>query len=149
MATCLMAVIAAGPALAQLPGMQMEGQVPTSERTPEDVIRAQLDAFNAHSADAMAANLHESFAWFAVDSDVMTLETQGRGPFRESMTQYFRALPSARAQIEQLTVAGNYVTTVERAYWVQNGVETSQASLAVYEIRDGFIYRVWYYPAFE
>ena len=53
------------------------------------------------------------------------------------------------AQIEQLTVAGNFVTTVERAYWVQDGVEVSQASLAVYEIRDGFIYRVWYYPAFD
>ncbi|NKB88078.1 MAG: hypothetical protein GKS06_07660 [Acidobacteria bacterium] len=148
-AVCLVVCVGAAPALAQLPGMQIEGQTAPGERDPESVIRDQLDAFNAHAADAMTANLHEQFAWFAVDSNVMTLEMEGRGTFRDSMVQYFRALPSARAELQDVVVAGNFVTTIERAYWVQNGVETSQASLAVYEIRNGLIYRVWYYPAYE
>ena len=144
------ALLAASPALAQLPGVQLDDQTPLTERQAEDVIRAQLQAFNSHDASAMVANLHEDFAWFAVDSDVMTLEMQGRGNFFDSMRDYFSGVPGARAEIEELFVAGDFVTTLERAYWMpQGGAELSQASLAIYEIRNGLIYRVWYYPAFE
>lgn len=146
---CAASLAVAFPALAQLPGVQLDNAVPTADRSPEDVIRAQLQAFNAHSADLMVANLHEGFAWFAVDSDVMTVEMEGRGDFHRSMLQYFQQVPGARADIEELYVAGNFVSTVERAYWQQDGMELSQASLAIYEIRNGLIYRVWYYPAFE
>ncbi len=143
------ALLAASPVLGQLPGVRLGDQVPTAERAPEDVIREQLRAFNAHDANAMVANLHEDFAWFAVDSDVMTLETKGRGSFFSSMREYFTGVRGARAEIEQIFVAGSFVTARERSYWLQGGVELTQASLSIYEIRDGLIYRVWYYPAFE
>ncbi len=134
----------------RLPGRSYQGCSSTthSERTPEDVIREQLAPFNAHSPDAMVANLHDGFAWFAVDSDVTTLETQGRGTFHQSMLDYFAQIPGARSEIEDLFVAGSFVTALERAHWMQNGVEVSQASLSIYEIRQSLIYRVWYYPAF-
>ena len=63
-------------------------------------------------------------------------------------TGYFNALPSARATLESSMVSGSYVTARERASWkTKDGTERSQAALAVYEIRDGLIARVWYYPA--
>lgn len=144
-----MALLVASPVLGQLPGVRLDNQVPTAERDPEDVIREQLRAFNAHDANAMVANLHEGFAWFAIDSDVMTLETKGRGSFFASMREYFNGTRGARAEIERLFVAGDFVTARERSFWFQGGVELTQASLSIYEIRDGLIYRVWYYPAFE
>lgn len=143
------ALLSVSPALAQLPGVQLDGQTPIEERDPEDVIRSQLAAFNAHNADAMMANLHEDFAWFGVDSDITTLEMKGRGNFFKSMRDYFSSVPGARAEIEEIFVAGDFVTARERSYWRQGDAELSQASLAVYEIRNGLIYRVWYYPAFE
>lgn len=149
LAAAVAVVLLARPAEAQLPGLQMGDQVQAEERSVEDVIRAQLRAFNAHDAQALVANLHEKFAWFAVDSDVTTLEMQGRGNFRDSMVDYFRTVPGVRADIEELSVVGAFASTVERAYWLQDGVEVSQASLAIYEIRNGLIYRVWYYPAFD
>jgi len=138
----------ASPVLAQLPGVQLDDQTPTAARAPEDIIREQLRAFNAHDPAAMVANLHERFAWFAIDSDVMRVESEGRGNFFQSMRDYFASVPGARAEIEELFVAGVFVTARERAYWLQGGAELSQASLSIYEIRDGLIYRVWYYPAF-
>lgn len=143
------ALLAASPALAQLPSVQLDGQTPIEERDPEDVIRSQLAAFNGHNADALMANLHEGFAWFGVDSDITTLEMKGRDNFFKSMRDYFSSVPGARAEIEEIFVAGDFVTARERSYWRQGEAELSQASLAVYEIRNGLIYRVWYYPAFE
>jgi len=143
------ALSVASPVLAQLPGVQLDDQTPFRERDPEDVIRSQLRAFNAHDANAMVANLHEGFAWFGVDSDVMTLEMQGRGRFFDSMREYFNSVAGARAEIEEMFVAGDFVTARERSYWLQGRAELSQASLSIYEVRDGLIYRVWYYPAFE
>ncbi len=142
-------MLAADPVLAQLPGVQHGEPVPVAERAAEDVIQEQLRAFNAHDANAMVANLHEDFAWFGVDSNVMTLEMQGRGNFFNSMREYFNGVPGARAEIEEIFVAGVFVTALERSYWLQGDGEVSQASLAIYEIRDGLIYRVWYYPAFD
>ena len=34
----------------------------------------------------------------------------------------------------------------EVAYWLTVDGELAQASLAIYEVRDGLIHRVWYYP---
>ena len=49
-------------------------------------------------------------------------------------------------EIEKRLGVGRFAAVRERAYWMRGGVEVSQASLAVYEIRDGLIRRVWYYP---
>lgn len=151
----LVTILVAGGALlitlpvgAQLPGVEVESPAAAAEG-PEAVIRAQLAAFNAHNVEAMVANLAGEFAWFAVGSDSMTVEMQGRDAFRSSMRQYFGQVAGARAEIEGLIVVGDFVTTRERAYWYAGDQEVSQAALAVYEVRNNLIHRVWYYPAFE
>jgi hypothetical protein len=118
-------------------------------RTPEDTIVAQLDAFNAGNVDAMVANLAEEFAWFAVDSDRTVVELAGRNEFRRSMESYFASVYEPRAEIHSLTASGNFVAVVETAFWLTQEGEAAQSSLAVYEVRDGLIHRVWYYPVSE
>lgn len=119
----------------------------TPVRSPGEVIQSQLAAFNAGDVEAMVANVSENFIYWAVDSDYSERQLQGRAAFRRSMEEYFASVPGARAEIEQMIPAGEFVAARERAYWLQNGQEVSQASLAVYEVRDGLIVTVWYYPA--
>jgi len=124
-------------------------QQAASDADPVDqfaVIDVQLAAFNAHDVNAMVANLAEDFAWFAVDPDMTRAELRGREEFRRSMELYFTSVPGARAEIEERLGVGPFAAVRERAYWMRGGVEFSQASLAVYELRDGLIRRVWYYP---
>lgn len=135
-------------------GWQRQPEVSRQQEAPSDapadqfaVIDAQLAAFNAHDVNAMVANLAEDFAWFAVDPDMTRVQLRGRDEFRRSMEPYFASVPGARAEIEERLSLGRFAAVRERAYWMRGGVEVSQASLAVYEIRDGLIRRVWYYPA--
>ena len=62
------------------------------------------------------------------------------------MEDYFASVPEPRAEIDGMVVSGNFVSVREVAYWLTVEGEVAQASLAIYEVRDGLIYRVWYYP---
>lgn len=136
---------------APVPAATAAGAQEPSEQTPtgapETVIRAQLAAYNAHDVEAMVANVAAGFVYFAVDSDSTEPQLRGREAFHQSMTRYFRSVSGTRAEIEEMFRAGEFIAVRERAYWMESGRERSQVSLAVYEIRDGLIYRVWYYPA--
>lgn len=112
----------------------------------EQVILAQLAAFNAGDVETMVANVAEDFVWFAVEANYTEPRLRGREAFRTSMLQYFAAVPSARAEVEAIFPVGGFVAVRERAYWAEGSQQLSQASLAVYEVRDGLIRRVWYYP---
>lgn len=138
------AATAGGP---QAPGGGQQAPTGQAALDPEEVITAQLEAFNAGDVEAMVANVAEDFVYFAVDAGGAAAELQGREAFFRSMQEYFASTPGARGEIEEMFPVGGYVAVRERAYWQQGGREVSQAALAVYEIRDGLIHRVWYYPA--
>lgn len=125
---------------------RQEQQAPASA---EDVILEQLQAFNAGNVEAMVANVADDFVWFAVDAMGVVPQLQGRAAFHRSMTEYFRSVTGTRAAIEEMFPVGDFIAVRERSYWVEGGQELSQASLAVYEIRNDLIRRVWYYPASE
>lgn len=116
-------------------------------RSAEDVILAQLLAFNAQDVEALVANVAPDFVYFDVDDSGAQPQLQGREAFRRSMQEYFASIPGPRSEVEEIFPVGDFVAVRERAYWVQGGQEVSQAALAVYEIRDGLIRHVWYYPA--
>ena len=82
-----------------------------------------------------------------VDGDQIATEAAGKDALRTSMTGYFESLPSARSEILSSGASGAFVTAHERAYWTADGQERSQVAVAVYEIRDGLVRRVWYFPA--
>lgn len=62
------------------------------------------------------------------------------------MTSYFRSLPDVRSTIEASFENGPWVTVRERVHWTGASGPRTQASIAVYEIRDGRVRRVWYFP---
>ncbi|MBI3775441.1 MAG: alpha/beta hydrolase fold domain-containing protein [Gammaproteobacteria bacterium] len=116
--------------------------------SPETVVRAQVDAFNARDVEAMARYVAEDFVWYNVVADKMEIESKGRAALRAGMERYFRGNPTARSEIHMVATNGNFVFTRERATWkTKAGEERSQNAFAIYEVSAGLIKRVWYYPA--
>jgi hypothetical protein len=112
-----------------------------------DVVRAQFEAFNDHDVEALTARIAPDFTWWSVSGDSTVLEVRGRDDFRDGMSDYFASLPSVQSSIEGATVTGAYVAVRERVRWSTAEGSRSQEALAVYEVRNGLIRRVWYYPA--
>lgn len=117
--------------------------------TPEAIaLRAYYDAFNRHDAEATAAFCAEDLKWFSIDGDKIGTNAESRAQLRDWLTGYFAKLPSVRSEVVSLDQAGAFLTVRERASWQnKEGQRVSQQALAVYEIRDGLIRRVWYYPS--
>jgi hypothetical protein len=65
------------------------------------------------------------------------------------MAGYFASVRDVASVIEHTTVTGPYVAFRERVSWTGKSGRRSQAALGVYEVRDGLVKRVWYYPAVE
>lgn len=117
----------------------------------EDPITAQVQrliaAFNAHDVPAMVALTTDDIAWFGVAGSTLGVEARGHVALAAGMTSYFEGLPSARSELMSATTSGPFLTAVEKASWVQDGEQRSQCSVSVYELSQGLIKHVWYYPA--
>jgi hypothetical protein len=127
------------------------GQSDSSSPQPRDtsaaeVVRGYVRAYNAHDLDAMLSFLAPDFVWLSLVDDSVVVEARGVEAIRAQMVEYFRRLPSARSDVEELSALGPWVSAKERAHWTGASGPRSQASLSVYEVRGGLLRRVWYYP---
>jgi len=114
---------------------------------PLAVVQGHLDAFNRHDAEDLLSWVSPAVEWVNVQGSITSVEVRGREMLRDYMATYFEAQPTVRSEIEEAVVTGDYVAVRERASWTApDGEEHSQASLGVYNVRDGLIQRVWYYP---
>lgn len=116
--------------------------------TPEvAVVRAQVAEFNEHAPEALAALLAPAVKWFSLDGDKLSVEGDGREAIRTWLAGYFKSLPDVRSEMADITQTGAFVTYRERATWTaRDGKRRAQQALAVYEVRDKLIVRVWYFP---
>ena len=100
-----------------------------------------IDAFNRHDPAAMAALVSPDFELYYFDENgVAGLALTGPDQLEAQMTQYFAARPSVQSTISGAIDGPVYVSFREQ-------IVGGQSSIAVYEIRDDLIQRVWYYPA--
>ncbi len=112
------------------------------------LLRGYLDAFNRHEPDAVAAFCAGNFKWHTIDGDKSSLDADGRIPLRDWLVGYFKSLPDVRSEFLSIEQTGPYLAVRERASWDnKEGKRVSQQALCVYEIRDGLIQRVWYFPS--
>lgn len=133
----LAAITASGPAAAA-----EAGDAQTA------LVEEFVAAFNAREIERMLALADERIEWLSVDGAGVAVETAGREALRQSMTSYFASCPSCRSALEWTRTAGLRVAALERASWTTAaGVAKAQKSLSVYELRDGRIARVYYFPA--
>jgi hypothetical protein len=106
-----------------------------------------MQAYNAHDVSGMAATVTDDVGWYEVEGASMSVEVQGKASLLEGMAAHFRAIPSARSKIEFAEPSGRYVVVRERAHWIgPDGSARTRSSLSIYEIRDGLVAAVWYFP---
>ena len=117
--------------------------------TPEAVVlRAYLDAYNRHEPDSVAALLSPKVKWLSLDADKLATDGDGREAVRTWLTGYFKSMPDVRSEFLSIEQTGAFLYVRERASWTaKDGTSRSQQAHSVYEIRDGLIERVWYFPS--
>ncbi len=126
-----------------------ESAGPAPAATPEvSLLRAYLDAYNRHDAEAVAAFCSENFKWFSIDGDKSSMDVEGRDKLREWLVGYFKSFPTVRSEFLSIEQTGPFLSVRERPSWDNKaGKRVSQQAIGIYEIRDGHIVRVWYYPS--
>lgn len=123
-------------------------QATPSQSAPEQQVRSFVEAFNSRNIEGMLALAADGVQWLSVDGQKLALETEGKDALRASMAKYFQQCPSCKSELVWLKTAGSRVTAQERASWTNRaGAAVSQSSLSVYELKDGRIVRVYYFPA--
>ena len=126
----------------------LSGYTVLARRAPgnEEIVRKFEAAFNKHDVTTMAALVTEDAQWFNVEGDKVSVETNGKAAMEKWLKGYFQSCPSCHSEFEALMVAGSYVSVHEKAMWESKSGPKLQKSLGVYEVRDGLIRHVWYYP---
>jgi uncharacterized protein (TIGR02246 family) len=110
------------------------------ENDPEAVVQAQLDAYNAHDADMLAAI-------YAADAEQYqhpsTLLARGSEQIQARFsTRFAEAAPQAK--LHKRIVAGRMVIDHETVTSRTAQGSTSADIVAIYEVRDGRIVKAWF-----
>lgn len=127
------------------PASTQQEVIPTP--AAEQVVRQYMAAYNQQDVQATLAFLADEITWFSVQGDSVSVQARGRAAFESFLGKYFANNPTSRSEVEQALVLGPFVSIIERASWKAKSGDQSQASLAVYEVQDGKIRRVWYHAA--
>lgn len=114
---------------------------------PMSPVAKLQQAFNDHDVESMAESVMDDIKRLSIVGDSLVIEASDRGALKEGMQGYFKAMPSARSEIEAALLSGSFVAVRERVFWQGKDGEKSQFSLAVYEVLNEKIIRVWYFPA--
>jgi hypothetical protein len=108
--------------------------------TPEAVVQAQLEAYNARDIDAFVATYTADVQLFELPDKVLV---RGAEQLRERYKERF-ADERLHATIVNRIVMGNTVVDHERVrLTLPDGPGTLEA-IAIYEVRDGKIATVWF-----
>jgi hypothetical protein len=103
-----------------------------------EVVQAQVDAYNAHDIEALAATYHP-------DAQVhdLTLGQTLTGPvgLRPVWQERFTTHPAHQAEIVQRLVVGDFVVDQEHVTELADG--STLDALVLYRVRDGQIVECW------
>lgn len=108
--------------------------------TPEDVVQAQLDAYNARDIEAFLCTYAENVLILEHPSGEVLMT--GHEELRKVYSEIFTNNPEMNAKILNRTVFGNFVLDLEYLTGRVNR-EPFQA-LAMYEVEGAVIKRVWF-----
>ena len=139
-------VLASLLALTPLPALgHGDGRSPAPQLA---IVSDYVDAYNARNLDAMLALMHDEVQWLSVEADTVTVFANGKADLAAQMRDYIASPMATTSEVSAGVVDGKFVSVREIARWTNaEGEEREQSALAVYEIEDGLVRRVWYYPA--
>lgn len=105
--------------------------------SPSDIVQAQVEAYNAHDAAAMAGFYAEDCVFTDLLGNIML---RGRDAVRERFSNTFRNHPRNRCWIKTRFSVGNVVVDHECGERSPGGEKFEV--VAVYTVRDGLITRL-------
>jgi imidazolonepropionase-like amidohydrolase len=108
----------------------------------EDIVQAQVEAYDARDLEAFLATYAPDAALFRHPSG--ELIAQGHDAMREIYGAMFEASPELNIHIQQRTAIGDFVIDLELVSGMRGGEPVR--AVAIYEVRDGLIQRVWFLP---
>ena len=114
-----------------------------------DTVSTYIDAFNQQNIEEMVALSVPELRWMSVTGETLTVETRNHEELRSALTGYFASTASTKTVLRKAEASGQFVFTLEEAFWSVKGVEKSQCSMAIYQLLDNKISNVWYYPAHQ
>ena len=107
--------------------------------SPEQVVQAQLEAYNSLDIDAFVATYADDVRiWNHPDE----LQLSGSEALRKSYGEFFAEAPNLRATVTRRIVQGNYVIDHEHVTGLPDGGDVR--AVAIYEVREGKIQGVWF-----
>jgi hypothetical protein len=110
--------------------------------SPTDVVQRQLDAYNAHDLAAFLATYSEAAELTRVGK--ADAPVTGKGAISDLYASRVFNVPGHRAELFGRLAFGNKVVDHERVFGLSP--EPFEA-LAVYEVTDDLIQRVWFFGA--
>lgn len=119
------------------------------EPEPEALVAGFVDAYNRRDHRAIEAALAPNAKWYSVAGGEIAVEGADGAAIAAWIRNYLeRSCTTCRSELVSIVRSGRFVSTVERAEWTgADGRCLSQSGPAVYEVAEGRIHAVWYFPA--
>lgn len=115
---------------------------------PGETVNAYVAAYNDRDIDAMVALMHDDIEWLAVEGGQVSAMARGKADLVAQLREYVASPAATTSTLSDSVINGRFIAVTETASWISpDGDTRSQAALAVYELEDDLIRRVWYYPA--
>ena len=106
-----------------------------------------IEAYNQQDVEQMVALSSDEIHWMMLLNDELIVEASSSAELREAMEVYFDYLTTARSELLSISGSGDFVYTLEKAYWQEGGESRHQCSMAVYQIEATKIKNVWYFDS--
>jgi len=96
----------------------------------------------------MTSLMHPDIEWVAVEGNDIEIHISGKESLTKAMQDWFKNPKLPQGSLRDWSLNGDHVAVTETAYWTNDaGEDKSQSALTVYQLKDGLIRRVYYYPA--
>lgn len=118
----------------------INGQNTALSKRPEQVVQAQLEAYNAQDIDAFLSTFHEDASLWRLGE--VTPLASGRERLSVLYSALFAQSPELNSTVINRSVIGNKVIDYERITG-RNGQPDPFYLVMVYEVREGLIYRAF------
>lgn len=136
------AVLAASTLAACEPAATVSGAA------PNPTISTYVAAYNAQDLAGMVELMHPDIEWISLEESEAIVYTTGVEQLSSELEAHFARPSESTSELSNWSTTGPYISVTEtiRPETAQPGDEVA-ASLSAYELQDGLIRRVWYYPA--
>lgn len=110
------------------------------QKTPEQLAQLQLDAYNEKRLEDFIAQYSDDIVVMDFPTNHITM--QGKAAFTQRYKKLFEENPQLNAELKNRTIMGNHV--IDHEYLTGRANGTTGEAIAIYEMNDTHITKVWF-----